>query len=75
MENPYKERGITPKVCYNVVDKEDVIIYTICKAGWYNSNPNIAYNSPVDEVMKAYHFEIFTRQFRATVLELNKAKK
>lgn len=74
MENPYKGTELHPKVRYNV-DKEDVIIYTICKAGWYNSNPNIAYNSPIDEVIKAYQFEIMTRQYKATVFELNKAKK
>ena len=74
MENPYKGRGICPKVSYNV-DKEDVIIYTICKAGWYNGNPTIAYNSPVDDVIKAYQFEIVARQYKATALELNKANK
>ena len=74
MENPYKRQCIYPSVKYNV-SKEDVIIYTICKAGWYNGNPSIAYNAPVDEVMKAYQFEVFTKQYRETSYELNKAKK
>ena len=74
MENPYKGRESTPNVRYNV-SKEDVIIYIICKAGWYNSNPGIAYNAPIDEVIKAYQFEILTRQYKATAFELNKAKK
>ena len=74
MENPYKGTELHPTVRYNV-DKEDVIIYTICKAGWYNSNPSTAYNSPIDEVIKAYQFEILTRQYKATALELNKANK
>lgn len=74
MENPYKGREIHPTVRYNV-DKEDVIIYTICKAGWYGGNPSLAYKAPVDEVMKAYQFEILVRQYKATVYELNKAKK
>ena len=72
MENPYKSRELTPKVRYNV-DKEDVIIYTICKAGWYGMNPGVAWMAPVDEVIKAYQFEIMARQYRATAFELNKA--
>lgn len=74
MEHPYKGRELTPTVRYNV-DREDVIIYTICKAGWYSGNPSLAYNAPVDEVIKAYQFEILVRQFKATAYELNKAKK
>ena len=74
MENPYKGRKNQPIVKYNV-SKEDVIIYTICKAGWYNSNPSIAYNAPIDEVIKAYQFEIFARQYKDTCYELNKAQK
>lgn len=72
MENPYRNRQNLPTVCYNV-DREDVIIYTICKAKWYNSNPSLAYNAPVDEVIKAYQFEIMTRQYKETAYELNKA--
>ena len=74
MENPFKYNRVCPKVKYNV-DKEDVIIYTICKAGWYNGNPTQAYNSPIDEVIKAYHFEIMVRQYKDTAYELNKDKK
>lgn len=74
MEHPYKGRELTPTIKYNV-DKIDVIIYYICKAGWYNGNPNIAYNSPIDEVIKAYQYEVLVRQYRATAYELNKAKK
>ena len=74
MENPYKGRQVYPNVKYNV-DREDVIIYTICKAGWYNGNPSIAYNAPVDEVIKAYQFEVFAKQYKETSYELNKAKK
>ena len=74
MENPYKRRENQPIVKYNV-SKEDVIIYTICKAGWYNSNPGLAYKAPVDEVIKAYQFEKLTRQYKDTFYELNKAKK
>lgn len=74
MENPHKDKQITPTVRYNV-DKEDVIIYSICKAGWYNSNPTLAYNAPIDEVIKAYQYEIMVRQYKDTVFELNKANK
>lgn len=74
MENAYKSRINQPTVKYNVA-KEDVIIYIICKAGWYNGNPTTAYNSPIDDVMKAYQFEIMSRQYKDTVHELNKATK
>lgn len=73
MENPHKINQLRPTVRYNV-DKEDVIIYTICKAGWYGSNPGLAYQAPIDEVIKAYQFEILARQYKDTVFELNKAK-
>jgi len=46
----------------------------LCKAHWYNSDPNIAYNSPIDQVFKAYHFEQMTRVYKVTALELNKEK-
>ena len=74
MENPYKHNGIYPKVKYNV-EKEDIIVYTICKANWYGGNPTLAYNSPIDEVVKAYQFEIMARQYKDTAYELNKDKK
>lgn len=74
MENPYKGREISPVVRYNV-DKEDIIIYTICKSGWYGGNPSLAYQAPIDEVIKAYQYEILARQYKVTALELNKAKK
>ena len=74
LENPHQERQIVPVVKYNV-SKEDVIIYTICKAGWYNGNPTTAYNAPIDEVIKAYQFEKLSRQYKETVHELNKARK
>ena len=74
MEDPFRPNRVCPKVKYNV-DKEDVIIYTICKAGWYSSNPSLAYQAPIDEVIKAYQFEILARQYKDTVFELNKAKK
>ena len=74
MEDPFRPNRVCPKVKYNV-DKEDVIIYNICKAGWYNGNPTLAYNAPIDEVIKAYQFEIMTRQYKITEYELNKDKK
>lgn len=74
MENAFQSHRVCPKVKYNV-SKEDVIIYTICKANWYNGNPTLAYNSPIDDVIKAYQFEIMVRQYKDTAFELNKDKK
>lgn len=74
MENPLQHNRVCPKVKYNV-DKIDVIIYTICKAKWYSGNPTIAYEAPIDDVIKAYQFEIMVRQYKDMAYELNKDKK
>ena len=74
MENPSTERQLCPTVKFTV-NKEEFIIFTLAKAGWYGGNPSTIYIAPVDEVMKAYHFEIMTRQYKTTAMELNKAQK
>lgn len=71
MENPYRNRENCPNIQIGV-SKEDYIIYIICKAGWFNGNPTIAYNSPIDDIMKAYQFEMFSRDYKNTLMEMNK---
>jgi hypothetical protein len=44
----------------------------LAKAGWWGSNPTRILNAPVDEVINAYHYEIFTREFEQTYIELNR---
>jgi len=52
-----------------------MIIYTLAKARWYGGNPSAIYAAPIDEVMKSFHFENMTRQYKNTLLEMNKADK
>ena len=73
MENAYTERQNCPTVKFTVT-KDDFVIFTLAKAEWYGGNPSAIYAAPVDEVIKAYHFEIMTRQYKSTAYELNKAK-
>lgn len=72
MENPSTGGENLPAVKYSV-SKEEFMIYTLAKAGWYNGNPSAIYAAPIDEFFKAYHFEIMARQFKNTAFELNKA--
>lgn len=44
----------------------------LAKAGWWGSNPTRIFNAPADEVINAYHYEIFTREFEQTYIELNR---
>lgn len=47
----------------------------LAKAGWFNGNPCEIDKSPVDEVINAYHYEIFCRNYEQTAIELNKENK
>ena len=47
----------------------------LAKAGWFNGNPSTVDKTPVHEVINAYHYEIFCREYEATEIELNKAEK
>lgn len=44
----------------------------LAKAGWFNGNPSAIDNTPVDEVINAYHYEIFCREYEMTEFELNR---
>lgn len=46
----------------------------LAKANWYGGNPAEVENAPVDKVINSYYFEIYSREYEATVIELNKAK-
>ena len=74
MENPLRDGENRPVVKFNV-SKDELKIYTLAKAGWYSSDTTRIYSTPVDEVMKAYDFEIMTRQYRSTALEMSKKEK
>lgn len=74
MENPHREQANCPTVKFTV-SKEDFMVYTLAKAGWYGGNPSAIYTAPCDEVIKAYHFEIMTRDYKNTAYEMNKAEK
>lgn len=47
----------------------------LAKAGWFNGNPSTIDSAPVDEVINSYHYEIFSRNYDAACIELNKVDK
>lgn len=54
---------------------EDSLVFMLAKSGYFNSNPETIYSTRVDYVMKCYHYEIFTREYENTMIELNKETK
>lgn len=74
MVNPCTEAGRKPSVECNIPELEQ-IVYILAKAGWYGGNPETIKNIPVDTVINSYHFEIYSREYEATCIELNKADK
>lgn len=73
MENPHINRENEPIVKFNV-NKDEMKIFLLAKANWYGGNPTAIYNAPIDEVWKAYDYEIMTRQYKSTALEMSKNK-
>ena len=72
--NPSFEAGRKPCVkC--TVSADEQIIYLLAKANWFGGNPVEIENAPVDKVINAYHFEIYSREYESTYIELNKAEK
>lgn len=47
---------------------------SLAKSGWFNGNPEIIMNTPVDVVMQAYNYEFFTQKYEETYIELNTIK-
>ena len=55
---------------------EDVVIaLTLAKAGFFNNNPGIVMQSPVDLVIQTYQFNSFLQVYESTTIELNKEQK
>lgn len=52
-----------------------MIAVTLAKAGFFGGNPHQVYQTPVDIVFDAYHYEMFTREYESTHYELNKNNK
>lgn len=48
---------------------------TLAKSGYFNSDPQKILETPIDLVMKTYHYEIFAREYEETYIELNKDTK
>lgn len=48
---------------------------TLAKSGYYGGNPENVFMASCDIVMKTYHYEMYTRQYEATYIELNKESK
>lgn len=47
----------------------------LAKAGWWNSDPSAISNAPADDVLNAYDYEMFCRDYEITEFELNKENK
>lgn len=47
----------------------------LAKAGWFNGDPSAVDTAPINEVINAYHYEVFCREYEATEIELNRADK
>lgn len=56
-------------------DEQYIIPLILAKSGYFNSNPEVVMNTPIDIVMQTYHYEMFCRQYEETSYELNKEKK
>ena len=47
----------------------------LAKAGWWNSSPSTILEAPTDEVINAYFYEVFMREYEQTYIELNRDTK
>ena len=74
VESPLKEPYKYP-VVRTTVSQDEYIVFMLAKAGWYDGNPSAIYATPVDRVMKSYHYEIMSREYESTFQQLNKADK
>jgi trans-2-enoyl-CoA reductase len=70
VENPRRETRQKPTVKYDI-ESIDIIVYSLAKAQWYGGNPSTIYNSPIDEVLLSYQYEIMTRDFEETDIAMN----
>ena len=74
VENPLKESYKYP-IIRATVSTDEYIIFMLAKNGWCQSNPTLILSTPADIVMKAYYFEIMTKDYESTFQQLNKAQK
>lgn len=51
------------------------IALNLVKSGFYNGNLENVFNSRVDYVLHTYHYEMFTREYEATLHKLNEGNK
>ena len=68
MENKRNEVGELPKFTCNC-GVDDYIVLMLAKAGYCNGNPSAIMNTPTDWVMKCFHFENFTNDFKNEIME------
>lgn len=48
---------------------------SLAKNGFFNGNPELVLNSPVDIVVHTYNFNNFIQDYEETSIELNKEQK
>ena len=49
-----------------------LIANTLAKSGYFGGNPVTVLNAPVDIVLNAFQYEMFSREYENAVFELNK---
>jgi len=52
-----------------------IIANTLAKSGYFGGNPETVLNAPVDIVLNAFQYEIFSRDYENAIIELNKEGK
>ena len=71
--NPLHETYEQPIIKYNA-ETIDIIVFALAKAGWYGGNPTLIYNSPIDDVINAYCYEVMMRDFEMTSYIMSKRR-
>lgn len=72
--NPIKTTRRKPIIEIEV--GEDVLMaVSLAKNGFFNGNPELVLNSPVDIVVHTYNFNNFIQDYEETSIELNKEQK
>lgn len=51
---------------------EEYMVLMLAKAGWYGGNPSAILSTPIDWVIKSYHFENFINKYQNAEIEMSR---
>ena len=71
--NPIRNNWKLPTI--RTTDRLTYVALQIAKSGFFSGNPELVLNSPVDIVLKTYHYINFIQDYEDTSIELNKENK